>query len=147
MRKKRKVKEGEETKRVKRPRTTEAQRAVARTLAKEGHTQLEAARRTKMSEASVSNAIKRFKETGGDGNRKSRQNGRPRISTDRDDRFLTRTSLHDRFKPATKLKEEREKSLLTQVSVRFGAVFELQTYLGVLQGKSHVSQLLTNDVD
>ena len=46
---------------------------------------------------------------GGDGNRKSKQNGRPRISTDRDDRFLTRTSLHDRFKPGTKLKEEWEK--------------------------------------
>ena len=73
MRKKRKAKEGEGTKRVKRPRATEAQRAVARTLAKEGYIQLEAAKRTKMSQASVS---------------------------------------------------------------RFGVVFELQTYLGVLQGKS-----------
>ena len=107
--KKRKEKEGEDTKRVKRPRTTEAQRAVARTLVKKGYTQLEAARRTKILQASVSNAIKKFKETGGDGNRKSKQNGRPRISTDRDDRFLTRTSLRDRFKPATKLKEEWEK--------------------------------------
>ena len=56
--------------------------------------------------------IQRNKEVqgdGGDGNHKSKQNGRPRISTDRDDRFLTRTSLHDRFKPATKLKEEWEK--------------------------------------
>ena len=59
--------------------------------------------------ASVFNAIKRFKETDGDGSRKSKQNGRPRISTDRDDRFLAHTSLHDRFKPATKLKEEWEK--------------------------------------
>ena len=42
--KKRKAKEGKDTKRVKRPRTTEAQRAVARTLVKEGYTQSEAAR-------------------------------------------------------------------------------------------------------
>ena len=41
-----------------------------------------------MSQASIPNAIKRFKETGGDGNRKTKQNGLPRISTDRDDRFL-----------------------------------------------------------
>ena len=62
-----------------------------------------------MSQASVFNAIKRFKETGVHGNRKSKQNGRPRISTDRDDRFLARKSLHDRFKPVTKLNEEWEK--------------------------------------
>ena len=100
MGKKRKAKEGEDTKRVKKPRTTEAQRAVARTLVKEGYTQLEAARRTKMSQASVSNAIK---ETGGDGNRKSKQNGRPRISTDCDDRFLIKGRVGE------KLKEEGEK--------------------------------------
>ena len=64
---------------------------VARILVKEGYTQAEAARRTKMSQASVSNAIKRFKETGGDGNRKSNQNGRQRISTDRDDHSLARS--------------------------------------------------------
>lgn len=62
-----------------------------------------------MSQASVSNAMKRFKETGRDCNRKSKRNGRSRISTDRDDRFLARRSLQDRFKPATKLKEEWEK--------------------------------------
>ena len=80
-----------------------------------------------MSQASIPNAIKRFKGTGGDGNRKSKQNGLPRISTDRDDRFFARTSLHDRFKQATKLKEKWEKSVLTQVSVRFGVVFNLQS--------------------
>ena len=56
-----------------------------------------------MSQASVFNAIKRFKETGVHGNRKSKQNGRPRISTDRDDRFLARKSLHDRFNRAAYL--------------------------------------------
>ena len=34
--------------------------------------------------------------------------GRPRLSTKRDDRFLERRSLKVRFKPATKLKEEWE---------------------------------------
>ena len=95
MGKKRKSKGGKETKWVKRPRTTAAERAVARTLVKEGYTLSEAVRRTKMSQASVSKAIKRFKETGGVGNRKSKQNGPPRISTDRDNRSLARTSLHE----------------------------------------------------
>ena len=38
---------------------------------------------------------------------KSKPDGRPKISTDRDDRFfLACMFLHDRFKSATKLKEE-----------------------------------------
>ena len=53
--------------------------------------------------------MKRSKETGRDCNRKSKRNGQPQISTDRDDRFLARRSLQDRFKPATKLKGEWEK--------------------------------------
>ena len=92
-----------------RPRTTESQRAVARTLVLEGYSHSEAASRTRMSQASVSDVMKRFKETGRDCNRKSKRNGQPRISTDRDDRFLARRSLQDRFKPATTLKEEWEK--------------------------------------
>ena len=77
MGKKRKAKEGKNTKRVKRPRTTEEQRAVTRTLVKKGNTQSEAARRIKMSKAYVSNAIKRFKGTCGNGNRQRKQNGLP----------------------------------------------------------------------
>ena len=92
-----------------RPRTTGSQRAVARTLVLEGYSHSEAASRTRMSQASVSNAMKRSKETGRDCNRKSKRNGQPQISTDRDDRFLARRSLQDRFKPATKLKGEWEK--------------------------------------
>ena len=69
-----------------------------------------------MSQASVSNAMKRFKETGTDFNRKSKQNGRPRISTDRDDRFLARRSLQDRYKPATQLKDDWE-NISVHVSV------------------------------
>ena len=107
--KQREVKDGKAKKRMKRPRTTESQRAVARTLVLEDYSQSEAASRTRMSQASVSNATKRFKETGRDFNRKSKRNGRPRISTDRDDRFLARRSLQDRFKRATKLREEWEK--------------------------------------
>ena len=59
-----------------------------------------------MSQASVSNAKRRFEDTGSDRNRKCP--GRPRLSTKRDDRFLERRSLKVRFKPATKLKEEWE---------------------------------------
>ena len=103
---------------MKKPRTTEAQRVVARTPLKEGYTQSEVALRTKMSQASVSNAMKRSKETGNDCNRKSKQNGRPRISTDCDDRFLARRSLQDRFKPATHLKDDWEKIGVYAITIR-----------------------------
>ena len=64
--KQREVKDGKAKKWMKRIRTTESQRAVARTLVLEGYSQSEAASRTRMSQASVSNAMKRFKETGRD---------------------------------------------------------------------------------
>ena len=98
--------EGKEKKRAKKPRTTEAQRAVARPLLAEGYSQTKVASRTNMSQASVCNAKRRFEDTGSDRNRKC--SGRPRISTPRDDRFIERRSLKDRFKPATKLKENWE---------------------------------------
>ena len=50
-------------------------------------------------------------------------------------------------KSATKLKNEWEKIGYNASAVRFGVVFDLQTWLSVLHGKSHISQLLTNDVD
>ena len=59
-----------------------------------------------MSKSSVSYTKKRFQETGSDRNRKC--SGRPRLSTAREDRFLERRSLQDRFRPATKLKEDWE---------------------------------------
>ena len=55
-RKQREVKDGKAKKRMKRIRTTESQQAVARTLVLEGYSQSEAASRTRMSQASVSNA-------------------------------------------------------------------------------------------
>ena len=53
-------------KKAKRSRTTETQRAVARTLIKEGYAQAEVARRTDMSKASVAYTKKRFEKTGSD---------------------------------------------------------------------------------
>ena len=91
-------------KKAKRTRTTESQRAVERTLIKEGYTQAEVAQRTNMSKASVAYTQKRFEKTGSDRNRKC--SGRPHVSTVREDRFLKRRSLQDRFRPATKLKED-----------------------------------------
>ena len=49
--------------------------------------------------------MKRFEKTGSDKNRSS---GRPRMSTAREDRFLERRSVRDRFGPATRLKEDWE---------------------------------------
>ena len=73
-----------------------------------------------MSQASVSNAKRRFEDTGSYRNRKCP--GRPRLSTKRDDRFLERRSLKVRFKPATKLKEEWEVSMPVQVLFAFAFV-------------------------
>ena len=97
---------GKEKKKAKKPRTTEAQRAVARALLAKGYSQTKAASRTDMSQASVCNAKRRFEDTGSDRNRKC--SGRPRLSTPRDDRFIEPRSLKDHFKPATKLREDWE---------------------------------------
>ena len=59
--KQREVKDGKAKKQMKRPRTTELQRVVARTLVLEGYSQSEAASRTRMSQASVSNAMRSSK--------------------------------------------------------------------------------------
>lgn len=91
---------------AKRTRTTDSQRAVVRVLIKEGYSQADVAKRTNMSKASVAYTLKRFEKTGSDRNRKC--SGRPHVSTIREDRFLKRRSLQDRFRPATKLKEDWE---------------------------------------
>lgn len=91
-------------KKVKRPRTTVAQRTVALALLEEGYSQAEVAKRTNMSQGSVSNAKRRFEDTGSHENRRSA--GWPRISTKRDDRVLERQSLKNRFMPATRLRQQ-----------------------------------------
>ena len=106
--------ERKEKKRAKKPRTTEAQRAVARALLAEGYSQTKVASRTNMSQASVCNAKRRFEDSGSDRNRKC--SGRPRICTPRDNRFIERRFLKDRFKPATKLKEDWEEGVHASVS-------------------------------
>ena len=67
--------ESETKKKVKKPRMTEAQRAVALAMLEEGYNQAEVGKRTNMSQGSVSNAKKRFDHTGSHDN--SRSFGRP----------------------------------------------------------------------
>lgn len=102
------------TKASKRPvkKTTSApQRAVARVLKDEGYSNRQASKRTGMHHTTVGKAVKRFAETNSD--KDQPRQGRPRLSTDRDDRLLHRASLKDRFQPATRLAEDWEKSGVT----------------------------------
>jgi transposase len=88
--------------------TTNSQRAVIRVLVAEGQSQKYAARKVKVSQSTASRALKRFSETSHDEDRP--RVGRPRLSTPRDDRVLERLSLNNRFRPATRLKEDWEQS-------------------------------------
>ena len=67
--------------------------------------------------------MKRFEKTGSDGIRNC--SGRPRLSTKRQDRFLERKGLQDRFRTATRLQEDLEeigmKAGTSTVRLRFRA--------------------------
>lgn len=92
------------------------ERSKAVLLHSQGQSQSKIAKIMKRSRYAIQAAIKRFKETGSYENRP--KSGRKRITTERDDRFLTRLSLKNRMKSSKDLSAELNERQGISVSAR-----------------------------
>lgn len=75
-----------------RPRNLTEEEAIrARVLVEEGYSRREIGRRLGVHHSTIGRALQRFQETGSD--RRRRGQGRPRCTSERDDRFLKVSTL------------------------------------------------------
>lgn len=84
-------------------RLTAAEAALARSLVQQGRSHRTVAEMLHVHHTTIGRVLRRFQETGSDDRRPGQ--GRPRVTNERDDRFLILSTLRDRFTTSTSMQE------------------------------------------